>query len=88
MRQPVRVTGLGKIQPQSDRVDSIEIHSLEPLPSLSLGEGNFFSSVTIEQLAASQGVAPIRDSKALAGFLADDEVDQFIAEIYESRERS
>jgi len=85
LRQPVRVTGLGKIQPHSDRVDSLEIQRIEPLPSLSLGEGNFFLSPSIQQLAASQGAKPFRDVSVLAGVLNDEEVDDFIAEIYRAR---
>ena len=87
LRQPVRAVGIGKIQPHSDRVESLEIQKIEPLPSLSLGEGNFVLSPNIEQLAAAQSTKPIRDISVLGGFLSDDEVDAFIAEIYESRER-
>lgn len=87
MRQPVRVSGMGKIQPASDRVDMLEIHKIEPLPSLHLGEGNFFMSPGIEQLAASQGVVPLKDVKILSGVLADNEVEDFISAIYESREK-
>jgi hypothetical protein len=86
LRQPVRVIGLGRIQPQSDRIDSIEIQRIEILPSLSLGEGNFFLSPSIEQLAASQGVGPLRDTSKLGGVLEDNEVEEFISEIYSSRE--
>lgn len=85
LRQPVRITGLGRILPHSDRVDSLEIQTINPLPSLSLGEGNFALSANIEQLVAAQGVKPLRDASVLAGVLADDEVDDFIAAIYESR---
>ncbi len=88
IRQAVRVKGLAKIQANSDRVDSLAIHSIEPLPSLSLGEGNFFASPTIEQLATFQGTKPVTDSRTLSGFLADDEVDDFLAGIYEAREGS
>ena len=87
LRQPVQVLGIGRIQPNSDRIDSLEIQKLLPLPSLSLGEGNFFSSPTIEELASSQGVTPIRNAKGLEGFFGDDEVERFIAEIYASRGR-
>ena len=87
IRQPVRVYGMGKIQPGSDRVESLDIHKIEPLPSLHLGEGNFVMSPSIEQLAASQGIAPLRDVKTLSGILADDEVEDFISTIYESREK-
>ncbi len=85
LRQPVRATGLAKIQPHTDRVDSMDIQSLEPLPSLALGEGNFFQSPDLYQLATSQGVKPISDVSSLAGLLSDDEVDDFIAAIYEER---
>jgi len=87
LRQPVRVVGLGKILPRADRVESLDIQNIEPLPSLSLGEGNFALSLTIERLAASQGIKPLRDISTLGGFLADDEVDAFVSEIYESRGR-
>jgi hypothetical protein len=87
MRQPVRVSGTGKIQPGTDRIDSLEIFKLETLPSLHLGEGNFLLSPSLEQLAASQGVSPLKDVKSLAGMLGDDEVEEFISAIYESREQ-
>ena len=88
LRQPVRVTGIGRIQPHSDRVDSLQIQKIETLPSLSLGEGNFFLSPGIEQLAAAQGTKPLRDAGILGGMLADDELDDFIAAIYDSRDKS
>ena len=87
LRQPVRVVGIGKIQPHSDRVESLEIRKIEPLPSLSLGEGNFVLSPSLEQLAAAQGTKPIRDIRVLGGFLSDEEVDEFVSGIYQSRER-
>jgi|GEM_PF-1967102 len=88
MRHPVRAVGIGKILPQSDRVESLEIQTIEPLPSLALGEGNFVLSSSIEQLAAAQGTKPLQDINTLGGFLADDEVDEFVAEIYDSRGRA
>lgn len=88
LRQPVRARGLAKIAPNSDRVEFVEIQQLEPLPSLSLGEGNFFKSLNIEQLAYSQGTKPIINVGSLAGLFADDEVDDFISEIYNAREPS
>ena len=87
LRQPVRVVGIGKILPHSDRVESLDIQKIEPLPSLALGEGNFVMSPTIEQLAVAQGVKPLNDIGTLGGFLADDEVDEFVSEIYGSRGR-
>jgi len=87
LRQPVRVVGIGKILPHSDRVESLDIQKIEPLPSLALGEGNFVMSPTIEQLAVAQGVKPLNDIGKLGGFLADDELDDFVSEIYGSRGR-
>lgn len=88
IRQPVRVSGMGKIQPGSDRVDTLEVHKIEPLPSLHLGEGNFLMSPSLSHLAASQGVAPLKDIRILGGMLADAEVEDFLSEIYASREKN
>lgn len=85
-RQPVRATGLGRIQPGSDRVESMEIQSIVPLHSLHLGGGSFFMSTSIEELAAAQGTAPLNDVRTLSGVLADDEVEDFISAIYQSRD--
>ncbi len=85
LRQPVRATGLARIQPRSDRVDSLEIQRIEALPSLSLGEDHFILSPDIQQLAASQHIGPFRDAGALGGVLTDEEVEDFVAEIYRTR---
>ncbi len=70
IRKAVRVVGLGRIQPRSDRIDSLEIQKIQVLPSLHLGGGNFFSTPSIEQLADAQGVKPLKDASALRGVLA------------------
>ena len=85
LRQTVRATGLARIQPRSDRVDSLEIQNIEALPSLSLGEDRFFLSPDIQELAASQDVGPVCDAGALGGDLTDEEVEDFVAEIYRAR---
>jgi hypothetical protein len=77
-------TGITK---RSDMVRPKDVHNVEPSPSLRLGEENFFVSKSIEELAASQGIRPLTDLKRLSGVLADDEVEDFISAIYESRER-
>jgi hypothetical protein len=87
IRQPVRVSGTARIQPGTDRIDSLEIVKIEALPSLHLGEGNFMLSPSLEHLAVSQGVTPLKDVRCLGGMLGDDEVEEFISAIYESRER-
>ena len=88
LRQPVRVRGLAKIQPHCDRVESLSIQHIQPLPSLSLGEGYFFAASSIEQLAAAQDTAPLKSVGSLGGLLADDEVDEFISAIYDARRPS
>ena len=47
LRKPVRITGEGTVRPYSDRVETLKIHSIVPLPSLDLGEGNFFKELSI-----------------------------------------
>jgi hypothetical protein len=46
----------------------------------------FFASPSIDVLAAAQDVTPLRDSRSLGGVLAADEVEDFIGDIYRSRE--
>ncbi len=84
--RPVRVVGVRRIQPNTDKIDTLEIQKIEPLPSLSLGEGNFLASPSFEQLVAAQGNKPLKDARTLAGLLRDDEIEAFVAEIYDSRE--
>ena len=45
-------------------------------------------SPTLSQIAAAQGVIPLEDVRTLGGLLADDEVEDFISVIYESRQRN
>ncbi len=86
LRRPVRVSGVATIVPQTGKVESLRIDNLDPLPSLALGEGSFFVSHSLEQLADLQNVGPIKNSKVLVGGIPDSEdLDEFLREIYESR---
>lgn len=86
IRQPVRVIGEATIAPYSDRIDSLHIHSIERLPSLSLGKDNFFAESSIGELASIQKVKPVKDMSAFAsGFPVDEDIDQFLEEIYSAR---
>ncbi len=86
MRQPVRAIGEATIAPYSERIDSLHIHTIERLPSLSLGKDNFFAESSIEELASLQKVKPIKDMSTFAsGFPVDEDVDQFLEEIYSAR---
>jgi hypothetical protein len=87
IRQAVRVRGIAKIQADSGRMEYVQMNELEPLPSLALGEGNFFQSPSIHELAEAQGVKPLSRSKAMDWFASDEEIDAFVADIYNARKR-
>jgi hypothetical protein len=46
---------------------------------------NFFSAKTIDQLIAEQGVRPIADIGIFAGAIPDEDVEEFVADIYRNR---
>jgi len=46
---------------------------------------SFFEAKTIDQLIAEQGVRPITDFSILAGSIPDEDMDEFVAEIYRGR---
>jgi hypothetical protein len=48
----------------------------------------FFASPTMEQLMESQGIKPVRDISVFAGVIGDEEIADFVAEIYAARERA
>jgi hypothetical protein len=86
MRKPVRLSGLATFQPYTDRIESVRIRQLEPLPALFMSERNFFTGQTIEELARCQEVKPIQNVAVLSGgFPTDEDVDEFIEEIYSAR---
>jgi hypothetical protein len=86
LRQPVRIKGIGKFQPNKEKVESVEIQTVEPLSSLALGENNFFSGYSLDQLAELQGVGIIEDASVLSGVIPETEdIDEFLKEIYEAR---
>jgi hypothetical protein len=78
MHKPVRV-----------KVDAKAPHKLVDLeitaPNFP-GSASFFNHKTIDQLIAEQGVQPIADLEALGGLIPDEDLDEFIADIYRDRE--
>jgi hypothetical protein len=57
-----------------------------PAPAGAGGAHEFYAAATIDELAAAQGVTPLKDPSILAGVWPEDEdLDQFIAETYQSR---
>jgi len=86
LRQPVRVDGMATLQPYTDRIESVHIEEIQKLPALFMGERNFFSAQTIQQLATAQKVKPMKDISILrGGFPKDEDVDDFLGEIYSAR---
>lgn len=86
LTKPVRARGMATLKPYTDRIDSIHIDEITPLPSLHLGEGNFFANPSIVELASVQKVKPLDDISVLAGGIPDDEdVDELIDRIYAAR---
>jgi hypothetical protein len=86
LRSPVRAYGEATLKPYTDRIDSIHIDRITPLPSLHLGEGNFFSNPSIGDLATMQKIKPLKDMATLAGGLPDDEdIDELVEGIYAAR---
>jgi hypothetical protein len=76
-------------EPVKARMNS-KTHNIEKLataePRDALGESNFFASKSIGQLMAEQHIQPIADLSVLAGAIPDEDVDAFVAEIYQDRE--
>jgi len=86
MREPIRVIGEGTFQPYTQRLESLHIRTIERLPSLSLGEGNYYSESSFSDLAARQKIKPAKSATELSGgFPGDENIDQFLEEIYKAR---
>lgn len=77
-QKPVRAT----VDPRTHKLQGIEITS----PPTLHGDRGFFVAKTIDQLIAEQGIHPITDLKLLAGAIPDEDVDDFVADIYRDRE--
>ena len=74
------------MKPRTDRIDELLIETIEPLPSLKLGEGSFFLGSSIAELADRQDVKPLKDLSVLAGaFGKDEDLDGFLEGIYAAR---
>ena len=86
LREPIRVIGEGTFQPYTQRLESLHIRTIERLPSLSLVEGNYYSEASFADLAASQKIKPVKNVSELGGgFPSDENIDQFLEEIYKAR---
>jgi hypothetical protein len=56
------------------------------IPLGGFGDG-FFSAKTIEQLIAEQGIGPVADIGIFAGVIPDEDIEEFVADIYQGRLR-
>ncbi len=87
LRSPVRVKGLAKLLADSERIEHLTMSAIEPLSSMSLGEGNFLHSPTIRELMDAQDVTPFSRSKSVEWFDSDEELESFVSAIYSAREK-
>lgn len=86
LRRPVRLTGVVRLDPNTNRPQELKIEKIEILDELLVGAKDFFASRSLEQLAEAQGVRPLTNPNELAGGWPNDEnVDEFVHAIYESR---
>jgi hypothetical protein len=87
LRRPVRVKGEASVDPHTRRVTFIRINRIEPLDPLVMGATAFLAPHSIEELARLQGVKPLEDVNVLAGgFPEDENIDEFLDDIYKHRE--
>jgi hypothetical protein len=69
---------------QFEALPEMTEHAVQVAPIRFISE-NFFTPRTIEQLIAEQHVHPIANISILSGAIPDEDVDQFVAEIYRDR---
>lgn len=72
--KPVKLT----LGPKTNKLRDIEVSSL-------FGKSDFFASKTIDQLTAEQGTQPVKKLESLSGAIPDEDIDDFIADIYRDR---
>lgn len=86
LRRPVRLTGVVRLNPNTNRPEELKIEKLEILDELLVGAKDFFTSRSLERLAEAQGVHPLTNASELAGgWPVDENIDEFLATVYESR---
>lgn len=85
LRTTVRASGTAKYPAHTERIELLDLQSIDPLPSLSSGEENFFQKSPLERLAEMQHVGPLDPAKLSGAIPADADVDAFLEEIYSAR---
>jgi hypothetical protein len=86
LRKPVRIAGTATINPNTERIEFIAVEKISVVEQLLIGAKDFYTGHSLDQLAKAQGVAPLDNSKTLAGGWPEGEdVDEFLEDIYSSR---
>ncbi len=87
LRRPVRVKGEACLDPHTRRIEFIHIQEVKSVDPLVLGAAAFLAPHSFEELARLQGVKPLEDINVLSGgFPEDEDVDEFLDDIYKHRE--
>jgi hypothetical protein len=75
------------LDPYMRRAPFIHINKIEPLDPPVMGAAAFLAPHSFEDLARLQGVKPLEDINVLAGgFPEDEDIDEFLDDIYKHRE--
>jgi hypothetical protein len=87
LRQVAHVEGRGTVNAHTDKLESVDLKTVQPLNPLDVNAGSFFTGWTFDQLVQMQSIDPLRDPKALSGgWPEDEEVDEVLNEIYQRRQ--
>ena len=75
------------LDPHTRRSAFVHINKIDPLDPPATGAGAFLASHSFEDLARLQGVKPLEDINVLAGgFPEDEDINEFLDDIYKHRE--
>ena len=77
MHKPVRV--------KLDKQGGHKLVDIEITAEMDTGTASFFTPKSIDQLIAEQHIHPITDISVLGGAIPDEDLDEFVAEIYRDR---
>ena len=82
LREPARLRGEVRYDPKTSEARAVELREIVRGDQLALGlePGDFWTTRTVVEIAAEQGIAPIGDVETLRDNEAtDDEVDRILA---------
>lgn len=87
LRRPVRVKGEASLDPYTRRIAFVRIREIHAVDPLVVGAAAFLAPHSLEELARLQGVKPLENAGDLAGgFPEDENIDEFLDDIYKHRE--